>query len=422
MAHEQDRETGSRSPVDVKKTLLICSAIVAAGAVAVAILFATEPEAEREGATKETAMLVDLVEVRRGTFRPTVVATGVVEPERDILASPRIDGQIVDVASDFVPGGYVARGEVLVRIDPSDYEIRLRQRRSELAQAEADLAMEMGRQNVARQDYELLETELDPQSEELVLRRPQLETVRARVESARAAVGQAELELQRTEVRAPFDAHVLQRDANVGSQVHAGDTLGRLVGVDTYWVVAAVPVGKLPWLSFPEDGAPGSAVHVRNRSAWPEGVWREGELHRLIGALEGRTRLARVIVAVDDPLARDTELDPSGDGAATTRPALMIGSFVEVRIEADPVEDVVRLPRELLRPDDTVWVMVDGELRVRDAEITVRDERYVYVRNGLEDGDRVVSTNLTTVVDGAPLRTAPSDSSAARASDGEGGR
>jgi len=379
------------------RTLLLCLFIVALGSTAIAVLFATEPEAKREGATKETAMLVETVEVRRDTFRPTIVATGVVEPSRDIVASPRVGGQIVEVSPGFVPGGFVREGEVLVRIDPSDYANTLAQRRSELAQAEADFDVEMGRQNVARQDYELLQTDLDDASEALVLREPQLATARARVASARAAVRQAELEWERTAVRAPFDAHVLERGTNVGSHVHQGDMIGRLVGIDSYWVIAAVPVNKLPWMSFPENGEAGSRVEVRHRTAWPEGVVREGEVHRLIGALEGQTRLARVLITVDDPLVRD---DDAGD-----LPPLMLGSFVEVRIEADPVVDVVRLQREHLRTNDTVWVMVDGVLRVRSVDVVVRDAESVYVHEGLDDGDRIVTTNLSTVVDGAPLRT-----------------
>lgn len=379
------------------RTLILCIAIVAVGAGLIAVLFATEPEAEREGATKQTAMLVETVDVRRGTFRPTLVVAGTIEPADDIVMSPRVSGQIIEIATDFVPGGFVDAGDLLVRIDPADYENRLRQRRSELAQAQADLDMEMGRQNVARQDYELIEAELDEENRSLVLREPQLQTARARVESAQAAVRQAELELERATVRAPFDAHVLERRANVGSQVGTGDALGRLVGTDVYWVVVAVPVADLEWMSFPDGERPGASARVRVRSAWPEGAYREGEVHRLVGALEGRTRLARVLVTVEDPLVR-------GDGPDDRRP-LMIGSFVEVEIEADPLADVVRVPRALVRGEDTAWVMVDGALDVRSLDVIMRDDEYAYVRTGLEDGDRIVTTDLSTVVDGAPLRT-----------------
>lgn len=387
-------------------TVLACGAILAAAAGVLALVFLTEPTAQRSGATRETAMLVDVLPVERGTHRPTVTAMGTVVPERDVVLSPRVAGQVVERSAAFTPGGFVTAGEVLLRIDPADFENALAQRQSELRQARADLELEMGRQDVARQDYELLEETVAPEQLSrddlaLVLRRPQLETARARVESAEAAVEQAELDLRRTAVRAPFDAHVLSRDVDLGSQVAPGDRLGRLVGTDRYWVEVAVPASKLRFLSIPDGAAEGgSPVRVRNRSAWPEGVVRAGRVDQLLGELAGQTRMARVLVTVPDPLARR---GGSGDGAADG-PPMILGSFVEARIEADELPDVVRLDRDYLRKDDTVWVMEDGKLRIRRAEVVFRDERYVYVASGLEDGDRVVTTNLSTVVDGAALR------------------
>lgn len=384
-----------------RRTLFACGAILAVAAGVLAIIFNTEPTAQRSGATRETAMLVEVTPVERGTWRPTVTAMGTVVPERDVVLSPRVAGEVVERSPAFTPGGFVSAGEVLLRIDPADFENALARRRSELRQARADLELEMGRQDVARQDYELLEETVAPGNEALVLRQPQLETARARVESAEAAVEQAELDLRRTAVRAPFDAHVLSRDVDLGSQVAPGDRLGRLVGTDSYWVEVAVPASKLRFLAIPDGAADtGSPVRVRNRSAWPEGVVRAGRVDQLLGELAGRTRMARLLVTVPDPLARH---GGSGDGAADG-PPMILGSFVEARIEAEELPDVVRLDRDYLRKDDTVWVMEDGKLRIRRADVVFRDERYAYVAGGLEDGDRVVTTNLSTVVDGAALR------------------
>lgn len=390
--------------------LWICAVILLAAAGVVALIFSTEPTAQRAGATKETAMLVDVLEVERGAFRPTVVAMGTVEPARDVVLSPRISGEVVELAKVFTPGGFVREGEVLLRIDPADFRTVLAQRESELRQARAELQLEMGRQDVARRDYELLDEALGPDESlapegglsgedlDLVLRRPQLETAKAQVDMAQAAVEQAELNLGRTTIRAPFDAHILARDVNVGSQVAPGDRLGRLVGTDEYWVEVAVPMSKLRFISLPgERGAAdderGAEVRVRNRTAWPEETYRTGYVDQLLGDVSGETRMARVLVTVPDPLAR-----------SDASPALMIGSFLEARIEAEELADVVRLSRDYVRKDDTVWVMEDGELRIREADIVFRDERYVYVAEGLETGDRVVVTNLSTVVDGAALR------------------
>lgn len=398
-----------------QKTVLICGAILLVAAVALTFIFLTEPTATRGGATKETAMLVEIVEVERGTYRPTIEAMGAVEPAREVVLSPRVSGEVIERAAAFTPGSTVRRGEVLLRIDPADYENTVAQRHTDVSQARADLQLEMGQQDIARQDYELIDDTLPEgmvtaEKEALVLRQPQLETARARLAAAEAALEQAEIELARTTLVAPFDAHVLERQVDVGSQVAPGDQLGRLVGVDTYWVVAAVPLAKLRFLSIPTGtaGEPGSPVEIRHHQAWPEGTYRAGRVDSVIGELAEATRMARVVITVDDPLARRSDA-----------PALMLDAFVEAHIEGEPIEDVVRLERDYLRQDDSVWVMAeDGTLDIRRTEVVFRNARWAYIAEGLADGERVVTSNLATVVDGARLRlegesSAPSSPDAA---------
>lgn len=379
-----------------KSTLMVCGAIVLAGAGLIAITFATQPQTKRVSAKRETAALVEVKGVERGDFRPVIVAMGTVEPAQDVTLSPRVAGEVVYRAPAFTPGGVVKKGEELLRIDPSDYENALAQRQSELDEALAALNVEMGRQNVAQREFQLLDEEVSAEFEDLVLRKPQLNAARAQVAAARAAVAQARLELERTHIRAPFDAHILSRNVHVGSQVARGDDLGRVVGLDSYWVVTTVPLAQLPWLAFPRGDEQGPQVEIRNRVAWPDGVYRTGYLHRLLGALEERTRMARVLVAVPDPLSR---LD-----AAEGKPPLMIGAFVETRIAAKRLTDVFRVERELVRGGQTLWVLADGKLSIRAIDIVFEDTEFVYVKDGLQVGERIVTTNLSTVVEGAPLR------------------
>jgi RND family efflux transporter MFP subunit len=383
--------------VNWKGTLVVCTLILLLAAGVTFLIFSTEPEAKRTSASKRTAMLVDVTAVERGTFRPDISAMGAVRAEQEIELSSRVAGEIVTIAESFTPGGFVEKDEILLQIDPSDYQVTLQQRQSELRQATANLELELGRQELARKDYRALQDSISPEYKTLVLREPQLDAERARVDSAEAAVRRAELDLERTRIRAPFAAHIIDRQANVGSQVSPGETLGRLVGIRSYWVEAAVPVSSVRWIEFPNDaGQDGSDVRIRNRAAWPEGTYRTGKVHRLIGALEDQTRMARVLLTVPDPLAHE----PESNGL----PPLIVGSFVEVRIEGKPVEDVIRMNRDYLRQNDTVWLNEDGVLRIRPVEVVFRDQEYVYIRSGLDENDRVVTTNLATVIDGAPLR------------------
>lgn len=342
-------------------------------------------------------MLVDVVTVDTGTYRPRIEAMGTVEPTQDIILRPRVGGEVMDRSRNFTPGGFVEKGDTLVRLDPSDYRNMLEQRKSELRQARSDLRIEMGRQDVAREEYELLEEKLSEENRALVLRKPQLESARAQVESARAAVDQAELELDRTSIGAPFDAQVLRRSVNVGSQVSVGDELARLVGMDTYWVEVTVPLSDLRWLDVPDTpGAKGPPVRIRNESAWGSDEHRRGHLDKVVGELEDQARMARVLVTVEDPLLRkDTDVNS---------PQMLVGSFVETSIRGKKIKNVVRLNRDFLREDDTVWVMKDGELDIREVQVAFRDADYAYIAEGLSPGERVVTTNLATVVEGTALR------------------
>ncbi|MGN7514772.1 MAG: efflux RND transporter periplasmic adaptor subunit [Allomuricauda sp.] len=388
-----------------KKILYICLAILVGGVLVTTLIFFTEPEAQSEGATIETAILVDVVDAKKGTYAPTIVATGTVQPVEDVVLSPLVSGQIIRRDPAFTPGGFVTKGEVLLQIDPSDYRNTLELRKSELLQSETALATEMGRQQIAEQDLQLINNDslfgdnpLSDNETQLVLRQPQLNAVKATIEAARASMNQAQLNLERTTIRAPFDAHILSQNVTVGSQVAQGDNLGRIVGTDSYWVTAKVPISRLQWLKFPESNdEKGSIVHIENSSAWPTGTQREGYLDRQIGALDNQTRLARVLVRVEDPLATSEELE----GA----PKLMIGTFVEVNIQADSIPDVVRLDRDLVRTNQTAWVMKDNLLEIRELDIVLTDNQYAYVQSGLEDGDQVVTTNLSTVTNGIELRT-----------------
>ena len=383
-------------------TVALALGLLGLGAATAWLIFRTEPSADRVTASRETAIPVTVTEVEAGTYRPRFRVMGTVRPRREIQLSPRVEGEVIERAEAFVPGGTVSAGETLLRLDPADYENTLAQRRSELEQAEAELQIQQGEQRVAEGDYEMLDEPLPPEQRALALRKPQLASARAQVQSARAAVEQAELELARTRIRAPFDAQVLTREANVGSQVSPGQSLARLAGTEVYWVEATVPVAKLPWIRVPdgedEDGAP---VTVRDPGAWSEGATRTGEVDRLIGTLTEDTRMARLLVAVPDPLGLE---------GAEGRPRLLLDAYVECRIQGRPLEGTVRLDREAVRSGDTAWVMADGELAIRDLAIEARDEAHVYVASGLKDGDQVVTSDLATVREGVPLRRKGDDS------------
>jgi RND family efflux transporter MFP subunit len=333
-----------------------------------------------------------------GSHRVVVTAMGKVLPAQQIDLHPRVKGEILSLGADLLPGGLVTKGRALFRIDPADYRVALRQGVSAVKQAEADLQLEQGRQAVAQKELRILGMSAPPGNRDLVLRGPQLRKLQATVEAARAARRRAELDLSRTVIRSPVNAVVVTRDVDVGTRVTETTRLTRLAGTDAFWVELVVPVDRLRWLQIPTaDGAPGARVRIRDPAAWGPGQFRRGEVIRMAPDLEDKGRMARLIVRVDDPLA----LKKGNQG----QPRLLIGSWVEAALEGSELPSVVVVPRRLIRDGSKVWLLGAGDrLVIREVTLVYRGTDHVVVSQGLTAGERIVSSDLATPVQGMLLR------------------
>ncbi len=381
------------------KLVLPIAVLAVAGGVAV-YMMETQPRAERAPKPRE-ARLVEVIEVSPSQHNVRIEAWGTVIPSREVSIVPQVSGAVVEVSPALVPGGRFKEGDLLLRIDPSDYELAVEQRRSGLAEAEAELAMELGNQAVARREYELLGRETTEQERSLILRQPQLATVEAKVAAARAALAEAELALERTRIVAPFDALVISESVEVGSRVSASSqsAVASLVGTDSYWVELAVPASDLKWIELPGPDRAGSTVLLYQDAVWPAGVYREGRVFRLLGDLAQTGRMARLLVEVEDPLA----LEPENDG----KPRLLIGAYLRAEIAGRALPDTVKVDRRFLRDGDRVWLMdANDRLEIRAVEIAYRGPQDVLVSEGLDAGDRIVTTDIAVAVEGMPLRLA----------------
>ncbi len=383
---------------------VLALALVAVGATLAYWLLSAEEQVGRRAPPERTARLVAVVPALSGTERVTVTAWGEVEASRELVLRPRVSGRLERLASAFEPGRRVTAGQTLVELDARPYELALESARAELTRAQADLSLERGQQAVAEREYELLGESVTEEERELILRQPQLRSAQADVAAARAQISEAELDLSHTSVTAPFDALVISRDVAPGAEVSASTDLGTLVGLHQWWVELTVPVSALEWIDVPPDGgAGGSAVELYYDTAWRDGVYRTGHVTALIGRLEEDGRMARLLVTIDDPLGREVEQPV---------PRLLLGAFVRGEIQGRSVDDAIALDPAWLHDGDTVWVMnADDELAYREVEIAYRDSQRVIVTGGLEAGERIVTSRISTPAAGMPLRV---DSAAAK--------
>ncbi len=370
--------------------------ILAAGAGAVYGMMKTAPQAKKGGHPRQ-AKLVTVLEAEQVSVPIEIEAWGTVMAAREVTLNPQVAGEIIEISPAMEPGGRFQKGETLVRIEATDYELAKEMRRAELTQMEAQRVLERANQDVAKREYEVLGESLDDKEKSLVLREPQLASATAEVAAARAMLNDADLDLKRTEVNAPFDAQVVEKYVDLGTRLTTQMEIVRLVGTDTYWVELAVPQSDLRWIAFPEGDQPGSRVVFRHNKVWGPEPTREGRVIRLLPELTAEGSMVRVLVAVDDPLC----LKPENQD----KPRLLVGQYLSGVIEGRQLDNVYVVDRSLLRNGDWVWIMNDeNKLEVRALDVAYRGNQEVIARGGISHGERLVATDIATVADGMELR------------------
>lgn len=385
----------------VSKTFkaLIPVLLVATSLAIAALLVATRPENELQPAQPRTA-LVDVAEVHLQDLRIPIQAQGTVRPHRDTTLVSELRGKIVAVSPSFHVGGYVAEGEMLVRVDDRDYKAALLRARAAVETAESNLAQEKGRAEVAQREWERLpdKNTRSPEGRELYLRKPQLEQAQAQLLSARADLRKAGDDLERTTVRAPYDALIQEKRSDLGQYVSPGTPVARVFAVDYAEVRLAIPQGKLSYLDLPTVAGYGDGewpwVDLYTDVAGEVTHW-PAQLHRTEAALDERSRVLFAIARIDDPYALRV-----GDN----RP-LRIGTFVKANILSREMAGIVPLPRYVLRAGNQVWI-VDERERLRNRNVTtLRTEgSEIYVTGGLRQGDLICLTNVADALPGMTVR------------------
>ena len=204
--------------------------------------------------------------------------------------------------------------------------------------------------------------------------------------------------MERCIVKAPFNAVIQEKLVDVGAQVTASSSLLTIMGTDEYWVQAKIPVDELQWITIPDgDREKGSVVKIFDKAAWGPDIWREGRVLRLLGELEQQGRLAQVLVSVKDPLSLNSD--------SSNLPPILVGSYVRIEIDGKTLEDVFSVKRDYLHDGENIWLMNnDDQMEVRSVEVLFRDKDIVYLSNGIQDGDRIVTTDISAPVDGILLR------------------
>jgi len=313
-------------------------------------------------------------------------------PTRESSVVPEVTGIIRKLSPNFVAGGFFKAGELLVEIDRRDYEIALSQMNASYAQASAVLEEELARARQARQDWKSLGRKGEPSN--LTARIPQVAAARASLAAAQAKIQQAELDLQRTQILAPYDGRVLQNNIDEGEFVTRGTPLGRLYSISSADVRLPISSRQLTHLPIPDLGSLGSAnqasVEFTATIGGRERTW-PGRLVRSEG-VDAASQQLTVVANIDAPFESDNG-------------ALQIGQFVSAVIEGQLLENVFVVPRSAIREQNEILI-IDDESRLQKRRVTIAwsDDEFVAVTDGIDNDEVLTLTPLGAVTTGTQVR------------------
>jgi len=309
---------------------------VIGGAVLLSLSLAPE-QAPRPPAADDRSLPVSVVMPAPLPYRPTLTLNGVVAARTVTNVTPQVSGAVVSVSDAFRPGAEVDAGEVLFVIDPRDYELSVERTLAEIEAARSELAL---LEAEAAAEIQVWESQSpDRPIPDLIARVPQIAAARARIRSGEAARRAAELDLQRTTVRAQFDARVLDTRLDVGQVVGAAAAVGSLYAIDALEVEVPVSSDDLALLGDVLERP--ASVRGTDGGEIPAAVVRRAAF------LDAQTRLGTLYVETDDPAG------------------LTVGEFVTVRIKGTQIGDAVAVPSSALTSRDQLWVVDDGRLDQR---------------------------------------------------------
>ncbi|GAA0540403.1 efflux RND transporter periplasmic adaptor subunit [Rheinheimera aquimaris] len=378
----------------------IIKVLIPVGVIAVAVVLAGGLMSMRKPPEKKDeqrpAVLITAQPVQAEDLVYRIRSQGTVKPKLETNLSSEVNGRIVEVADNFIEGGFFNKGDLLVRVEQADYQTNVKAAEASLANAQSALEEEKARGRVAEEEWRSF---TDGKAPELGLRRPQLAGALANVRSAEAELERAQRDLKRTEIRAPFAGMVKSRSVNLGQFISRGNQIGTIYGTDIAEVRLPITDNDSAFVQLPDftddDIKPEvvlTAVVGGEVMQWP------AKLVRTEGVLDERSRVIYAVAQIVDPYQRDGNSDKA---------PLRFGRFVQAEVLGDATSQVVVVPRHLLLAQQQILVVdKDNQLQFRTVQLERTDDRFAYVRSGFADGDRLATSAIANPLAGTLVRVA----------------
>ncbi|MEM8788744.1 MAG: efflux RND transporter periplasmic adaptor subunit [Pseudomonadota bacterium] len=324
---------------------------------------------------------------------------GFIRPDRQVGLAAQISGRIEYLHPAVESRGQILRGEVLARLDDDDALASVERAQADILSTQADQALN---ESQFTRNQRLFERDIvsQEQMDELSSRKNQLAATLA---SQKSQLTSAQIQLERTEILAPFDATVLDQSATIGDVVSIGSAIATLYTHNELEVsvpISADAAGLVPGLF---DGGAQPAI-VTGRFAGERISW-QAQVDRVDPSLDARTRTINVIVRLLDP--GQATFGSGSMNLPSGAPPALINAFVDVVIEGARLPGIYTIPSTSLRDGDAVWLVgPDDTLTIHTARAVHVDGDITYVSIAdVPQGARLVTSALDAAVDGMTVQT-----------------
>lgn len=350
------------------KKIALPIVILAAGFAGMTLI-ASAGDKEEEPEVVDTRPTVTISELQAEDYAVTLNSYGEITPLESTMLAAQVSGEVTSWNQDFVPGGLVRRGEILFSIEKDAYEAALLQAEANLSSAQAQLIQEQAQANVAEREAAGMSKS---RVTDLYLRKPQLLSAQAAVKSAEAMLRIAKRDLDNCEVRAPYDALIISREIGTGDYVTPGTVAATLNNVETAEITFPVAGFDQSFLPVSVTGLD-ATVTVDKRTI-------PAKLHRDLGIVDQSTRMSHLVARIDDPY-----------GVRSGKALIKFGSFANISFNGKTLENVFRIPQELVN-NKRIWlVSEDATLQSEIVEIVREQDDFYFVRGNF-DGLQLVTS------------------------------
>jgi RND family efflux transporter MFP subunit len=348
----------------------------------------------------DTAVAVKTLILQRTQAVLSVESQGAVAPRTSTSLVSEVSGRVLKVSPEFVVGGTFNQGDLLLELDPTDYEVALQRANANLISMNAQLTFERARAVQAEKEWGMTGRPAE-EAPLLALRKPYLEEARANVLQAEAEVKQAKLKLSRASIRAPYAGMVSAKAVDIGQYVSVGAILGETFAIDFAEVRLPLTKRDLSMMNSFSKADNGDPLEIRLRGSIDDSIkeW-SAKLVRSEGVISEKNRALYVVAQIDDPYGALNR----NNGEAKS--PLLMGTFVTAIIGGKTIDDAFAIPRHAMLQGDKVALVDDEQrLHLKVVEPIFGDEDFYYLAGGLEEGDEIIVSAMGVPIEG--MRVSP---------------